>query len=103
MTDMTYVPITSAGRLFPHPPGRSTLARYVSRGLRGTRLRVVRSAGRCLTTQQWVDDFLVATSDLQRTQGSASVSNHTKNTISPTPISASQRLAAVSAVSCAEL
>jgi hypothetical protein len=58
MTTSQYILLTEAADCFPHPPGLSTLWRYVGSGLNGVRLRTVRSAGRVMTTQRWVDEFV---------------------------------------------
>lgn len=58
MSNAIYIPISRVAEFIPGSPGRRTISRYINRGLNGVRLRVVRSAGRGFTTEQWINDFL---------------------------------------------
>jgi len=62
MGNAKYILLSDAGEWFPHPPAYSTLRRYVDRGLNGVRLQVVRSAGRVLTTPEWIEQFVLISS-----------------------------------------
>jgi hypothetical protein len=62
MRDSRYILLSDAGSHFPHPPAYSTLRRYASTGLHGVRLRTVQSAGRRLTTREWIDEFVLISS-----------------------------------------
>lgn len=65
MRNENYIPITDAAVEFPVQPSRSTLWRYTVHGLRGVRLQTIRSAGRVLTTKEWVWAFIEQSSAMR--------------------------------------
>lgn len=69
-TEVEYLSLSKSSDLFPGRPHVSTLRRYVTRGLNGSTLRVVRSAGNLWTTAEWIREFLVETNQEKKPMAS---------------------------------
>ncbi len=58
----SFISLTNAAKLYPSSSGNGvsprTLYRHATVGVRGVRLRTVKSGGRTFTTEAYVHDFL---------------------------------------------
>lgn len=69
------LPLTRVPRILPKQPGGTsvhvaTIYRWISRGIRGTRLETIRIGGRRYTSVEAVDRFIRATSEQSCSVGS---------------------------------
>jgi hypothetical protein len=52
-----YITLSKAANLSPGRPHAATAWRWATHGVRGIKLRSIRSGNRVLTTQEWLDEF----------------------------------------------
>ena len=57
MLNTNYISMAKAAQLIPGRPNASTVWRWANQGVRGVKLRSVRSGNKILTTPQWVEEF----------------------------------------------
>lgn len=82
MIDESLMTLAEAARSLPHKPHVATLYRWMSRGVRGIRLRTILVGGRRYTSREALNEFIEATSQVGRQQ----------TEIAPLPFSAPKKV-----------
>lgn len=69
MIDESLITLTEAARSLPNKPHVATLYRWMSRGVRGIRLRTFLVGGRRYTSREALDEFINAASQVGKQSG----------------------------------